>query len=150
MPIRLLRQPDRWVQAKPIHIETMQRLRRGYNNTSSAASGFSVAFLRRYRYIFCVSPTDGFRLNRYTRNRQACSLQWCVLKLSTALTLREATTVSSAPSTPGNQRYAYQCKLNAPLKKREATTVSSAPSTPGYRNMRIRRCGNAPLKRRYG
>ena len=37
-------------------------------------------------------------------------------------------TVSSIVSTPGHQRYAYQCKLNAPLKKREATTVSSAVS----------------------
>ena len=36
--------------------------------------------------------------------------------------------VSSIVSTPGYQRYAYQCKLNSPLKKREATTVSSAPS----------------------
>ena len=27
---------------------------------------------------------------------------------------------------PGNQRYAYQCKLNSPLKKRAASTVSTA------------------------
>ena len=58
--------------------EKMWRLRRGFIYTSSAASGFSVAFLRRYRYIFCVSPTDGFRLNRYTRNRQDCSRQAAV------------------------------------------------------------------------
>ena len=37
-------------------------------------------------------------------------------------------------------------KFSAALALREATTVSSATSTPGYRNMRIRSSLNSPLK----
>ena len=37
-------------------------------------------------------------------------------------------------------------KLSTALMLREATMVSSAPSIPGSRNMRIRRCAKAPLK----
>ena len=61
-------------------------------------------------------------------------------KFSDALALREATTVSSAPSNRATG------KFSAALALREATTVSYAASTPGYRNMRIRSSLNSPLK----
>ena len=96
--------------------EKMWRLRRGYNNTSSAASG--------------IFPSS------YARGRQ----KGCGAKFSNALMFGEAAPVLHAVP---NRATAI---FSSALSDCEATTVSSVTSTPGNRNNRIRRCVKAPLK----
>ena len=81
-----------------------------------AQAHFSNSAFTLYRYVYCGIPTGGCRQNRGKRNGQACSLQWCAAKLSTALALREAHTVSSALSIPGKRKKCVGISLNAPLK----------------------------------
>ena len=50
------------------------------------------------------------------------------------------------PRFPTQLRHRATGKFSAALALREATTVSSAPSTPGTGNHRIRDCLNSPLK----
>ena len=61
-------------------------------------------------------------------------------KFSAALALREATTVSSATSTPGYRK--VQCRTCVTRGSHGFLRTLE----PGHRNMRIRRCVNSPLK----
>ena len=108
-----------------------------------------------------------FRLNRYIRNGYIRSLQGCGAKHSSALMLREAKTVFSATSIPGNKTVCHTCvtrnvtvssvapnrasaKHSTALMYGGSFTVSSVTSTPGTGNKRIRSCVKALLKRIYG
>ena len=89
-----------------------------------------------------------FRLNRYIRNGYIRSLQGCGAKHSSALMLREAKTVFSATSIPGNKTVCHTCvtrnvtvssvapnrasaKRSTALMYGGSFTVSSVTSIPG-------------------
>ena len=127
VPIRLLRQPDRWVRRKPWQAEQ--------------ASSFSTSVCCKTQQRTCVTrnaTVSCATANRVTRDK---CIRSCVNAPPKPLG-------SKLPAPLDRRANGRRQKLSIALALREATTVFSAASIPGHRNKRIRRCSNAPLKKR--
>ena len=93
---------------------------RCYFNLCRKATHFGVAFSEAHLHCadtFFASARPVVTGETATkRNGQARSLQGCGAKLNSALALREARTVSTAPSTPGTGNHRIRSCPNSLLK----------------------------------
>ena len=133
IPIHFLRQPDRWVPAKPQrkggHWPFFQRRINAGTDTFIAVSRpvgagetatkgrpmavFSEAHQRRYRYIYCGIPTGGCRRNRNERAANGRFFRGASTPVLIHLLRQPDRWVQAKPQRKGGQWPFFQRRINA-------------------------------------
>ena len=160
IPIRFLRQPDRWVPTKPLHAERMNPFPTTLflcrqNITTEQASPFptrcgaklSIALVLRETSWFLPMPRTGLPQNSATHLCYAKRYGFCQCLEPGCRKTQQRTCV-----TRGNHGFC-QCPEPGCRKTQQRTDVWRGNHgfhqclEPGNRNIRIRSCVNSPLKK---